>query len=73
MDELFNSEATASTRELAATMDLESLRETISEIDHEFTHNVEDIVAQDLWFEGVARQSLIAELCFKLPSVSVAQ
>ena len=70
MDELFNQQATTETRQLAATMSIESLRSTISEIDHEFTHNVEGIVAQDMWFEGVARQSLIAELCFKLPSVS---
>ena len=70
MDHLFNEQATSETRQLAAVMDAESLRETIQSIDHEFTHNVEGIVAQDMWFEGVARQSLIAELCFKLPSVS---
>ena len=69
MDELFNTEATTHTRELAATMSAESLRATISDIDHEFTHNVDSEMAQDMWFDGVARQSLIAELCFKLPSV----
>ena len=73
MDELFNSQTTGDVRLLASRMDEDSLRETISQIDAEFKENVSDSGAKKAWWTGYTRPSLMAELCYKLPSVDTTK